>query len=799
MEDIIKQIVLRFKAEGAEDVQRITQSIGRSMNARDIDRYSRAVESIQRRFNEMGKELPNSFEKVNRILRDLHDKELDKVMRKLERVGQVIEARLKRIEELKQADAPPEQIMRQEVALGRSLDRMARLAAQQDALARTAPRQAGQLEGLLSAQQGRGGLISTVGRAVGAVATVGGMTIQAGEMARDLLIAINRNTTVVGESYKELVNQMYRGDATRAVLYADPQRAQDIERETERMRSVDRGVNVARLVFGGLLTAGAIGVGIMALPGLIAGGMAGLAGGALLSAGLKGGAILGAGIYGASQLYQAGRYFLTGEQEAMDIQRRRMAEERAAAQTMDLDYYRAFLQRSRQRFEMGRLFGLDDARAFNIREAFRGELISEGEMPQFMLPFRVFGTRRATQLGVAAARAFTEQGLSRESAIQSLSILATTSAGGPARAAEELAQIVAKGVALGIRDAGLVDAYQQTVAQIMQALGGRVSATDVIDDLNQFMAPGRFDPARQIQGLPTAVANFGQILSGTSPLMSAVKTANLMDLVRDPRTGEFEMGELIYLESLSPMQLAMLNENDPVLQRIRQRTGMSREEMQRRVETFKQQMVTTQGSLGVSFQTAQDLRQKVERGEKITEGDLRALAAAMGQRELATMGTREALAGFGYQTLRSMGLENIQFDESMQLTPEELEEIRGTRPPPREGPEAPAAAQQRAAEIEGERRLDVAILTRIESHMGSIMERFAQQMNTMQQQLDTGVLQGSIDGVKTALDELTIALRDASAQIRSSTGWPSFLSPNNTMNTGASPAVPASPRPPGGQ
>ncbi|MEM4360230.1 MAG: hypothetical protein QXT45_06840 [Candidatus Bilamarchaeaceae archaeon] len=748
----------------------------------------RTTENVQRRFAQLGRDAPASFEKLRRVLRDLHDKELEGINKKLSRIGDIIEARIKRIEELKKSGAAPEEIARQEAALGRSLDRMARLSARQEMAA----------GGRAGGAFGPAFVSPTIGRMVSMAGAAAPMIMRATQIPQELLTAINRNTAVVGESYKAIVHQMYAGDASRAVLYSDPRRAESIEREVSRMRAADRASNIGRIVGGGLLAAaGAVAL-TAALPALLpaiaAGGLGALATGAGATAALGGGAALA----GLSAIYRGALPFITGEQQALDIQRRQMAEQRAAAQTMDVDFYRYFLQRSRQRFEVGRIFGFSDVDALATRELFRRALVSESEMPQFLMPFRGFGAARAQQLGFGAANAFLQYGLTRESAVQSLAGLAAVSPAGPGRAADELAQIVSRGVSMGIKDAGLIDAYQQTMTQIVQAMGGRMSVQDLGEDINRFFAAGRFDPARQIQGVVPAAANLGAVLAGTSPLMSSVKTARLMDLIRDPTTGGFNMAELMYFEGLSPMQLAFLNERDPVLRRIQQRLGISDEAMRGRVEQFRQGMLRIQGSLGIGFETVQELTQKVRAGGQLSQGDLRALAAAMGQAQFATQGTPEALAAFAQEVLGAQGVQ-VRFDESLQLTPDELERIRGKGLPGEIGAAA-AATRQRELEIAGERQIDVGIARTIDSNMEAIATRFMNQLDRMSQQLDANVLSESVSGVKTALDELAQAVQEATRNIRNSSAGGAYSPLPNLVNPnpiGVSPATPAAPRPPG--
>lgn len=771
MEDIIKKIILKFKAEGAEEVDRVVKAVGKSLNVRDLDRYIRSIEDLQKRFRVIGRNVAPELEKINSILKAMHSQELDKIEKKLQQIGRVIEKRFEQIEKLKAEGREPEEIQLAKTKLERSLNRFAVISDQYRA-AQTVDYGRGVMGFLRSprAQTIASGVVGAAGAFEAAT-----------QFYRDFISSLNRNTTAVAETAKALQMQVFQGDMSRAVLYSDPRRAREIEERTRQLRRADRITNVTGTLAG---TAALVAGGALLLPAIAAlatGGIAALGAGAAVSGAVG----LGLGTHGLRKLGQGFRYFFGGEQEVLDIQRRQEAERRAAAQTLDIDLYRRFVERAGQRAEIARLFNIEDEAALAMRQAFRHQLVREQEIPQLIMPFRRFGAIRAEQLGLGAAAAYTGFGVTRESAVQILTALSTVGRGGPSQAVKDLQEILKTAVKEGIKDSGLIEEYQNVAATLISALGAAIKPTDITAAMNQFMAPGALERGRQIQGILPALSAYGQMLYGQSPIMGAIKTANLLDLVRD-RTGRVDPTELLFLEGMSPEQLATLTAEHPVLQRIAKRRGITTEEMQRRVEEFRKTMTRMRGQLGFSYAAVEDIIQKAQAGEALDEGDIRILAQAMGAGELAQRGTPEALMGFATRILRDRGIQTPRFVPELQLTPEEQAKSAG-RPLKEIEDLRSAAMAQRRAEITGEAEIDKRMYEAIEKQFSNILQVYSEQVEKMRQQMDAKVLEGSISDLRDALDEITEVLREAAQNIRG-TGF------GVAPRTGTSPSVLIGPR-----
>lgn len=774
MKDIVKEIILKFRSEGGEQAKKAAEAIGKAVSPRDAERFLKSIETLQARLGRTGKDLSSDAKKLNDYFRELNSQHLQKTERHLDRIARLIRSQIENIEKLKKSGASAEEIKAQTDALSRSIDRFIDVSS-------SAPAQFPTSEGRFrdALRMASGNAPGRMGLIAGGLNIAGATLNFAGGLAglrREFLEQSAANRIIVANEIKRQALDVFGGDMSRAVLYSDPKRAERIKEDTEKMSGAKnwevglKSVGGTLLGAGGLLAAVKIGSTLAALKSGAA--VGGAFGSFLGPLGMVGGALLGGaiGLGGAAlagqSAYSGFKYFLGGGKEAARTQYKQLAEEKATAETLDRELYQRFASKARLRYEYQRQLQLGDETALDIRSRFRkAGITDESEMAQLMLGFRRFRADTAPMVAASTAEMAKQMGMSVQSAQALMQNMAMVNRGGIGNAKKDLEELFSKAVSSGINDSGLIEEYQKTVTQLMQSLGARTSVADVANQMKNFLVGGGLD-YRNIQALTPAIHATGMTVRGVSPLMQAKRTARILDLARSD--GGVNMLAFRYLDEMSNEELALLSENDPVLQGL----GIGAE----KIRAFKgaQALDTIRQSLGADV-GLRLLEKTRGRGASLTESEQRLLATALGMQNVSRerLETVQSFLKSNLQNIRGIGKEYedigmdltfqsagrgaVHMDTVQSKTAEEV--YRGI-----EGTNISARTQIEAI-AKGEDEQDRKIREKIEKNIKKIFEIYEDQFSQVTRQIDADILEGPIRNISAAADEIANAMINAANRI----------------------------------
>lgn len=748
-QDFVKQIILKFKTEGNDQVKRAADAMSKNFSGRELERFMKNLDQVQAKFGQAGKGMSVEMKKVNEYFKELNNNQFQKAERNLDRLGRLINRQIQNLDRLKREGASQEVIKQREQSLMKATGAFDRMAEQTPA-----PR-LGRLEsavrGMGNNMPGPGGLAIGAVNIVGAVAKVAEQMFQA---RRDFIVHQQENKQFVGERMKAQAMDIFAGNMSRSVLYGNKQRSQRIQQNIDAETGAANKAATAGSIAGGAGVLGGLGVAGYALAG----------GAALLSAPVVlGAAAVGAGAYGINKGIQ---YFRGGGKEAVAQQARERAEATATSETMDLEYYKEFAKNAQMRYNYQRQLGLGDATALDVRAQFRrAGVLDEGQMSGMMLGFRKFGASTAPFVGAQTADMAKQMGMSQDSAMNLMQSVATTNRGGIGTAKKDLEELFARAVDAGINDSGLIEEYQKTATALMQSLGSRMSAGDIAGSMSNFLTEG--SDQRNLQALLPAIQSYGQTLKGTSPLMQTKGVAGMIGMARN-QSGDVDMLAFQYLSQMSPTELATLNPNDPVLKSL----GID----QSKISEFKKQqsLGTLRSNLGAS--SGLKLLSKAQsKGSVMNEGEQRMLAVGFGMQNVSGQDIR-AVQSFLKANLNSVGGagEGLQFEGAggaltgvntvKTMSAEDVQrQIKGTNI---------SAGRAIEGQAEGQNLLDQKTYDIISKNMDAIFQMFQKQASEVMSNIDQGVLAQPIENIGKAADSVADALYAASNKIRGGAGLP---------------------------
>lgn len=738
--DLIKQIILKFKTEGSDQVKKVAESMSKSFNARDTERFMRNLEQVQQKFGKAGTGMSTELKKVTEYFKELNNQHFQKAERNLDRMGRLIKSQLENIERLKKEGASAEEIGRRQQTLNKATDRFESLANE------TPYTRPNTVRGFLN-QAGGGGRFGTVG----GVANIAGGVLSAISTAANQLrqgqLERQQNRIEVANVVKQSALDVFSGNMTRAQLYSDPARRkyiQDQTRQTDRMGNISAGAGAAAGAAG--LIGGGIGLGSVLMGG------AAITAGALALPALA----VGAGAYG---LYRGYQHYYGGGKERQHQQNLQSAERAAESQTMDLEYYKEFSKNADMRYNYQRQLQLGDATALDVRARFRNAgVLDEGQMAQSMLGFRRFGAQTAPFIAAQTAEMAKTMGMDQGTAQQMMQQVAGVNRGGIGNAKKDLEEIFRRAVSAGVNDSGLIEEYQKVASSMMQQLGSRMSAGDIANSMNSFLLEGAGQ--REIGAVSGAMNQFGQNLKGGSNLMQAKSTAGLLNMARG-EDGQVNMLAYQYLAGMTPQELATLNENDPVLQQM----GIT----PAKIQDFKKNQVmgTLRSNLGAG--PGLKLLEKAKAGNtNLSEGEQRMLAQGFGMSGVAGQDIRTVqsflkanleTAGAAGEGLTFAGPDGAQIGlKGVQtMTAEEVQAgIAGTNI---------SAGTAVKAKAEGQTELDRQVYEKVSKNIDDVYKIFKEQSSQVMKDLDKNVLAGPIKEIGDAADRIATALSSAADRI----------------------------------
>ena len=749
MDQIIKQLVFKFRTEGADQVKKVADSISKAFSPREVDRFLQSMEKVQKMMRSTGSSLSKELKIVNDYFKELNDKHIQRAEKNLDRLARLMKRQVEDIERLKRVGASDQEIADREATLKRTVKRFEQLSDETPFQSR----------GLLNRIGGPGRLGSFAGAAKlvgGAATTIAGM---AGFFNQYQQTSMS-NRVFVANVLKEYMLDAFGGDMSRAVLYSDPERAKNIKADAAKLKTSKDVQELSKLIGGAALGVGGIAA-------LLMGGVPLLLGGATLGA-------LGTTALGAGSLYAAKGflsdsigYFLGGGKQRYAMEAKHLAEEKARSQTMDVELYRQFAQKAPSRYEYQRRLMLSDLDLLTRRKEFlEAGVLDEQQMAQTMLSFRRFGARQAQVRASEALGLSRQLGMGLDTASQLMQAISTINRGGPSSAKQDLQDIFSKAVAAGIDDSGLIEEYQKAVIQMMNVLGAQMSASAAASGLNRFMAGSEL---RNIGAAARAVSEYGAVLHGKSPLMQAKRSARILDLARG-KGGAVNMALYETLSQLAPEELAMFDENHPIAKEF----GLGKEE----VDKFHRGLLYDQLTSSLSAKEGIEVLEKAKRGETLSVRDQIELLAAMGVRGAHRMTDEERLSSVkailqrmapeAKPWLKSSEGRMYQFDSAKSLSPEQVGALQDKfEGDVKAATEGTAAGKQVKAVAAGQQELEQRIYDNVVKMMDNISSMHKEFVSRAFEEGSTS-LSKSIDNVSEAVDHLASVLINAADRIEQS-------------------------------
>lgn len=743
--DIIKQIILKFKSEGADQTKKAAEAIGKSFNSRDTERFLRNLEQIQQKFGRSGQGMSAEFKKVTDYFKELNNQHFQKAERNLDRIGRLIKNQIENIEKLKREGASQEQIAAREATLKRTTERLEYMANQtpypqtlRGYLMDQIPgaQQVRQIGRMLPPGMAR---IGGIGLGVAGVLSAVGM---AADVYKDFRVSEIQNRQMVANVLKQQALDYYQGDMSRAVLLT-PERRAEIAKTTGRLNfasDVSTG-------FKGLIGAG------LTIGGGIAGSFAGPLGtmaGAMLGSSL--GSMLGFG--GAGDALRAGKYFFGGGRAAERTQNLQRAEAEVQAKTFDVELYKEFERNRALRYEYQRQLGLGDEAARAMRGSFRrAGFLNESEMASTALAFRRFGSGQAVDAATATAAAARQYGLSLGATTGLMQQIGGATRGGISTAADQLKLVMQEAVRVGVRDSGLIEEFAKGTASISEAVGRGMDTSSVAATLGLFSKSGPFTD-RTLMGMMGGAQSMGAVLGGTTPFAQSLKTAKLL---------EMSGGDLLKykaLSNLSDQQLLTMAQDPNMLSRL----GISKEQATR----YQQEMVAARMGTGLGRAQSAQLINQLKTG-RINISDASKILTAL---DVNTSGLSNEeivtqLVGMG-----KMGgfLKEGQGLEVFQQLPGQKEssvwkgtvgaagDASGALAAITAGATGGAAGKATMAAAGAAQKLDDRVAS-IEKSMDSIIQNFEKMGDNLDKAVTDNNLSGSIGEIATQLTDLATTLK----------------------------------------
>lgn len=749
--DLIKQIILKFKTEGSDQVKKVADSLSKSFNAKDTDKFLKSLDQIQAKFGKTGSGMSTELKKVTEYFKELNNQHFQKAERNLDRMGRLIKTQLENIERLKKEGASASDIKRRTDTMYKASQKFESMASETPYKPNLKGYLQDQIPGFKQVKE-IGGMLGPGGKMIGGaalgIAGVASLVAAAAATVNEIKKESMQNRTYAAEAIKSQAMDNFNGNMSRALLYSNKQRREGIASDTKilnRSKDIETG---ARGIGGLVMTVGGGILGSAFGPlGTIAGAYAGS----------KVGGWLGLG--GASDTVDAGKYFFGGGREVAKQQNRQVAEKKAESETMDLEYYKEFSKNAEMRYNYQRQLGLGDQTALDVRARFRAAgVLDEGQMASSMLGFRKFGSATAPFVAASTAEMAKTMGMSQESAQGLMQQVAGSNRGGIGSAKKDLEEIFRRAVSAGVNDSGLIEEYQKAAAGMMQTLGTRMSSSDIASSMNQFMLGGAGQ--REIAAIAPAMQAFGQGLKGTSNLMQAKSTAGLLGLARDD-SGNVNMLAYQYLAGMSPQDLATLNENDPVLKQA----GITSE----KIQAFKKQQVMGTLKSNMGAQQGIALFNKAKAGNtSLSEGEQRQLAVGFGMSGVADQDIRTVqsflkanleTAGGAGEGLTFAGPDGseTELNTVQTMTPEDVQKgIAGTDI---------SAGTAVKAKGEGQTELDRKVYEKVSKNIDDVYQVFKEQSAQAMKDIDKNVLAGPISEIGDAADRIAKAMSDAADRI----------------------------------
>jgi len=715
--DLVKQIILKFKSEGSDQVKKAAESMSKSFNSKEVDRFVKSMESLNQKFGKAGVGMSTEMKKVTDYFKELNNQQFGKAEKNLDRLGRLINRQIENLDKLKREGASAEMINQRQATLNRSASAFESLASNTPA-----PPVSGIRNALTSASGGLGGRFAAgVGALNIAGSVLGGISTAAG-MYKQYQMQEIQNRVTVADRFKQQAFDVFNGNLERATLYSDPKRAAKIQ---ERSASLNKWSDIG-------MGAAGIGGGI----GLAAGGLAMAAGGLAM-------APLTAALAGGYGLYKGIEYFRGGGREAQQVQNTTAAETEAKASTLDTEYYNYAAQRAPQRYEYQRKLQMGDRQALDFRRSMRDSgILDEGQMASVAMNFRGFGTNNASNMGMRAASMAKEFGQDVNQTSAMLSQVALSNKGGAKAASDDLSRLFKEAVKSGIEDSALIEEYQKQTAATMDLFKGKMGAGEASEAFNKYLVG---TDSRAIDAARTSMATSGRTLSGVSPLMQAKKTAGLLELAGNDYL-TFQT-----LNNLSPSQLNNLSKEQLLSYGVKEKD----------LHLYKDLKKSQAEGTWNSFSAPGSVQEIIDRSKKngiMTAGDRDKFLTGSGE-NAANMSEADKAARI-QELLTSAGITGISLGGTNK--PGNLGKVLGGINANTTGIDAGQMVGKAAS---GGNIQDTKAQEYLEKNMEAILTVFQAQSEQVMKSVDSGEISKSISGIADAADKIRDAMLKAAGTI----------------------------------
>jgi hypothetical protein len=702
--DLVKQIILKFKSEGSDQVKKAAESMSKSFNSKEVDRFVKSMESLNQKFGRAGTGMSTEMKKVTDYFKELNNQQFGKAEKNLDRLGRLINRQIENLDKLKREGASAEMISQRQATLNRSANAFESLASNTPA-----PPVSGIRNVLTSASGGAGGRFAAgVGALNIAGGILGGISTAAG-MYRQYQMQEIQNRVTVADRFKQQAFDVFNGNLERASLYSDPKRAAQIQ---ARSASLNKASDIQ---MGAATAAGGVGIGAAALGAI----------GAVTMAPLAIGAAAVAGGYG---LYKGYQYWKGGGREAQQVQGTVAAETEAKASTLDTEYYNYAAQRAPQRYEYQRKLQMGDNQALGFRRSMRESgILDEGQMAS------------VANMGMRAASMAKEFGQDVNQTSAMLSQVALSNKGGAKSASDDLSRLFKEAVKSGIEDSALIEEYQKQTAATMDLFKGKMSTGEASEAFNKYLVG---TDSRAIDAARNSIATSGRTVSGVSPLMQAKKTAGLLELAGNDY--------LTYqtLNQLSPSQL----------------NNMSSEQLKSygitktNYDKFKTNQVQGTWNSFTAPGAVKEILERSRKGGSMSEGDQDRFLTASGE-NFASMSQADKAARI-QELLASAGETGISLGGTNK--PGNLGKVLGGINANTVGIDAGQMVSKAAS---GQNTIDTKAQEYLEKNMEAILTVFQAQSEQVMKSVDSGEISKSISGIADAADKIRDAMLKAAGTI----------------------------------
>lgn len=650
MQDIIKQIVVKFKGDDKElkkTLDDVTKGMAKANTAAtggstaNLTKSLRDLSALSKEYAKVGNsmaQMPKAFQSIIQSVRQLAQVDMKNTESQLERMSTKIENRIQRLNRMQESGASPGRIQAYDQVIGRNISQAGqlaqRLAASRAALGDTTPSGDGGGAG----SGGFGGMIGAGGPfarffGYGALIQAPGMALNFAKQFEHEQLSSDAAGRAFG--LQQRIAGYRGGDLAQAALA----RQGGMQRADEYAESqYSKGMMGDLATFGGSL--GSLAGGISTRnPMAIGAGAAGLwsSTGNVFSR-----------LFGNRDAAERTRFF----QEGL---------EREKNSTIDPYLAKRFMEQAPERANFARLMGSPTSALWRNQAAAAYETPeAQGQAMQVALQLRgQMGSNAAKGLSLATGRLGNLGGMDFGAMGQILGGVAIGDKGGDKQAEETTKKMMAEAFAAGIEDSGLLENLLKFGSSIAAASRNPIDANAVIQRMAAGIGTDDVNNARTVQGAKEAEQFRQKTFAGDTNLRQNIRQVGAISLLKQlgvPVTAS----NLDYIEGMSADEI----NNDPYLKGISKKGTQTGDIIQKNV-------AATQEAILMSNTDAKAIAMRLRGKQKISQEDARELGVAMtaGNKGLSIEAREQA--GYGFlatqgKTASDLGISQERYDKIKQ-------------------------------------------------------------------------------------------------------------------------------------